>query len=228
MTLYTKGGIFSLAIASLVVFSAALFFLALDEGGFLDHDMLTLSMFFFAVPVLLLSGLLLTASLMAARGSKWFVMPDVNPFHRPVAGRCTHCLHDITTEDLHCPGCGRSLSNRWVPANMMSHNAHEGDKAETQRIRIELRMRRHPAAVAAARALVNLSVPPLPDPVMAVNQCLSDLQVVQNLYRSAARRLHPDRNRGEHLANWFELQDAVKTLQAFNDLVAHPDGVGGR
>jgi hypothetical protein len=150
-------------------------------------------------------------------------MPGIDPFRRPVAGRCTHCLHDITTEDLHCPGCGRSLSNRWVPANMMSPHARDGDTAETERIRLELRLRRHPAAVAAAHTLVDLSVPPLPDPAAAVSQCLSDLQVIQNLYRSAARRLHPDQNRGQHLADWFELQEAVKTLQAFHDLVSTPE-----
>ena len=208
---------FWLAIFSIVSLCGTLAVLAWDEHGRVDHDLLLVGAFFFSAPVICLSGLLLIGSLMAMRGKRWLVMPG-EQIPRPIAGRCNQCTEPFTADDLHCPGCGRSLSRRWISPRMMSPNAKEREQSETERIRLELRLRRHPLAIASARTLVQLSEPPPPED--AAEQCLSDGKLVQRLYRAAARRLHPDHNDGEHLDHWFELQTAVKTLQAFHDLAS--------
>jgi hypothetical protein len=211
----------SLAIFSIVSFFAALIVLGWDDSGHIDRDLLLFGAFFFFAPVMLLSGLLLVASVLAVCGKRWLFTDLAKSSARPVAGQCLHCRHDITSEDIHCPGCGRSLSGRWVAAGMMSPNAKEREHAETERIRWELRMRRHPLAVAAARSLVHLSTPPkgdMSETAETVELCLTNPPLVQKLYRSAARRLHPDHNDGEHLPKWFELQEAMRTLQSFHEL----------
>jgi hypothetical protein len=101
---------------------------------------------------------------------------------------------------------------------MMTSHARESEQQKTERRRAEMRIKQNPQAEEAAHFLVDLALPHLIDTSDAVARCMSNLPAVRQLYRIAARRLHPDHNYGEHLPKWHELQEALKTLRTFHDL----------
>jgi hypothetical protein len=219
MAAFTRKRSLRLAALSLCALLGTVFFLAWDGRGRLDHDMLILSMFFFAVPVIVLSSLLCLTAVNSIRRKRWIVaLGEEVP--RPTTGQCDACQTGFTATDIHCPGCGRSLSSRRVVVRMMSPYARDREQLEAERVRAELRERKRPAAVEAAKSLISLGAPHLTDSPEVIERCLTDPATAQRLYRTAALRLHPDQNGGEHLPRWFELQDGMKMLQMYYDLAA--------
>jgi hypothetical protein len=221
MATFTRHHSLRIAALSICAFLGTLFFLAWDGRGRLDHDMLLLSVFFFAIPVTVLSGLLCLTAINSIKRRRWLVaLGEDAP--RPTTGQCEFCQTGFTATDVHCPGCGRSLSGRRVVVRMMSPHARDREQLEAERLRAELRARKLPAAVDAAKSLISLAAPHLTDSPEVIERCLTDPPTAQRLYRTAALRLHPDQNRGEHLPKWFQLQDGMKMLQMYHDLAQPP------
>jgi ribosomal protein L37AE/L43A len=127
--------------------------------------------------------------------------------------KCPQCGHPMRVVRWRCPKCRHTLSMWTLPTGMLSDFARrspgetrsfEGENNASLSADAEYR-----AKANAARFLIEQSGRTNSD---NTDRCLTDLPFARRLYFAAAKRLHPDRNGGVHLREWFQLQQAAATL----------------
>lgn len=128
---------------------------------------------------------------------------------------CKSCGHRMRSPRWLCPKCGQIVSAWTPPAGMMSDFARrrlaqthpEADATSTA-----------PATARAVREsrlfAARFILRHAPDAAgRTAEQALENPRLLRQLYLAAAKRLHPDRNQGRHLDEWFQLQQAAAIIK---------------
>ena len=108
-----------------------------------------------------------------------------------------------------CPNCHHTPAEWNVPKGMLSDFASRSAKAAAAGVKANFSSPQYRLKLRAAELLLLLAGKTELD---LPERCLSDAVFAQRLYFVAAKRLHPDRNGGVHLQEWFQLQQAMATI----------------
>jgi hypothetical protein len=123
--------------------------------------------------------------------------------HRPRLHECARCGHRMRSSRWRCPKCGQITSAWTLPSGMLSDFARQG--------------RRESTGVDEQRAEAIRLIMRLADPEGIASMHdggeAPDVRQLRRLYFVAAKRLHPDRNEGQHVREWFQLQEAAEALR---------------
>ena len=91
-----------------------------DDTGRLDPTALLVYGCILGIPSLFFVAVLFWAAWMSVVSGQTYFASTPNRVSSAPAGQCEHCRTPFSGQDEHCPGCGRSLSGRWILAEMMA------------------------------------------------------------------------------------------------------------